>query len=257
MKPTALTTPILVLIITLLLLVFSAGSIFAIVLIRRRRASRSQVNALPTILAAYAPGVSSLTPTISSLVAQSTLLATAPIRLGVMPTHIGPKAVVRLSMDFACAGLARSASWGKTTIGLFGLALSSSLGSMASSPSQAGSDTMSDKDMDDLEAGRPRLAYDSDSDSVSMPPTPAIVFSFPSSDLVFNAVPEQDRGFLFVEGYEQEEEEEEEEEMPVATVQRGASKSSIITHMNNITHHKHVPRIATLSMGIITEKDEE
>ncbi|KAI0269399.1 hypothetical protein BC834DRAFT_968015 [Gloeopeniophorella convolvens] len=113
------------------ILLFASGTFFAFKYLARLRAIREdqglRTSVLPTLLERRARRTrkrASFPATVSALVAQSTLVATSPLRLSVLPANLGPKATIRWSMDFLCRGLERSLSWGKTTIGLFGLAAS-------------------------------------------------------------------------------------------------------------------------------------
>ncbi|KAA1465927.1 hypothetical protein DENSPDRAFT_846528 [Dentipellis sp. KUC8613] len=121
------TSPILtylgIILVLLFLIVLTLSSWFLIRTVRRRRTSRAtppRELVLCTLLAKDAPPT--FRATCAALIAQSTALATAPARLGVMPSQLGGQKLklLRDSMDFACQGLARSASWGTAAFGLFG-----------------------------------------------------------------------------------------------------------------------------------------
>jgi hypothetical protein len=62
-------------------------------------------------------------PTVSILAAQSTIVASSPLHLNVIP-EIEPPSTVGRSMNFLSRGLERSLSWGRATIDLFSLAVS-------------------------------------------------------------------------------------------------------------------------------------
>jgi hypothetical protein len=65
----------------------------------------------------------SFAPTVSTLAAQSTIVASSPLHLNVIP-EIERSSTVGRSMNFLCRGLERSLSWGRATIDLFGLGVS-------------------------------------------------------------------------------------------------------------------------------------
>ncbi|KAF8490917.1 hypothetical protein F5888DRAFT_1738740 [Russula emetica] len=74
-------------------------------------------------------------PTVSTLAAQSAIVASSPLHLNVIP-GIEPPSTVGRSMNFLCRGLERSSSWGRATIDLFSLAVSTRVFSLFSSPRQ-------------------------------------------------------------------------------------------------------------------------
>ncbi|KAI0250546.1 hypothetical protein BJV78DRAFT_553343 [Lactifluus subvellereus] len=121
-----------------LILLFMLGSFFTYQFIaHRRRAIRDnaflRTFSLPALLAEGACRVgkrTSFLPTVSTLVAQSTLVASSPLRLSIIPDKFGPPSTLRWSTDFICHGLERSLSWGRATVGLFGLAASASVASI-------------------------------------------------------------------------------------------------------------------------------
>ena len=65
----------------------------------------------------------SFAPTVSTLAAQSTIVASSPLHLNVIP-EIEPSSTVGRSMNLLSRGSKRSLSWGKATIDLFILAVS-------------------------------------------------------------------------------------------------------------------------------------
>ncbi|KAI0002883.1 hypothetical protein BJV74DRAFT_881867 [Russula compacta] len=66
-------------------------------------------------------------PTVSTLVSQSTIVASSPLHLGIILNSGSPSiSILRWSTDFLCRGLEQSLSWGRTTIGLLCLAVSTS-----------------------------------------------------------------------------------------------------------------------------------
>ena len=74
----------------------------------------------------------SFAPTVSTLAAQSTIVASSPLHLNVIP-EIEPSSTVGRSMNFLCRGLERSLSLGRATIGLFSLTVSTRVSSLFSS----------------------------------------------------------------------------------------------------------------------------
>lgn len=73
----------------------------------------------------------SFAPTVSTLAAQSTIVASSHLRLNVIP-EIEPSSTVGRSMNFLCRGLERSLSWGRATVDLFSLAVSGRVFSLVS-----------------------------------------------------------------------------------------------------------------------------
>lgn len=74
-------------------------------------------------------------PTVSILAAQSTIVASRPLHLNVIP-EIEPSSTARRLMNFLCRGLERSLSQGKAAIDLFSVAVSTRVFSLFSSPRQ-------------------------------------------------------------------------------------------------------------------------
>ncbi|TFY82577.1 hypothetical protein EWM64_g1440 [Hericium alpestre] len=154
-------------VISLVIFILLSGAAWYLVRgINRRRSSRAppRMLVLPTMLAREAPPT--LLATCSALIAQSTLLVTSPVRVGIMPEDLGGKKLLRHSMDFACQGMKRSVSWGKASIGLFGASLPSSTsdGSLSLSSDSILAKLLAlqghyDADFDNLEAGRKRQAF--------------------------------------------------------------------------------------------------
>jgi hypothetical protein len=113
--------------------IFVLGSFLAYqFVVHRRRAicgnAILRISGLPALLAegAHRDGKRTFFPTVSALIVQSTLVASSPLRLGIVPDKLGAQSTLRWSMDFICRGLGLSLSWGRATIGLFGLAASAS-----------------------------------------------------------------------------------------------------------------------------------
>jgi hypothetical protein len=125
-------------------LIFISGSFFAFrSIIRRRRPKHNNAHlctafglpAFPSNKEWRVRNQASLAPTVSTLATQSTIVASSPLHLNVIPEIEPPSAVYR-SMNFLCRGLERSLSWGRATIGVFGLAVSNRVFSLFSSPRQ-------------------------------------------------------------------------------------------------------------------------
>jgi hypothetical protein len=74
----------------------------------------------------------SFAPTVSTLAAQSTIIASSPLHLNVIP-EIEPSSTVGRSTNFLCRGRERSLSWGRATIDIFSLAVSTRVFSLFSS----------------------------------------------------------------------------------------------------------------------------
>ncbi|KAI0301933.1 hypothetical protein B0F90DRAFT_1816813 [Multifurca ochricompacta] len=123
------------------ILMFALGSLLARRLIAHRHHTihgntHLRAPSLPALLARRARKArnrASFSPTVSTLIAQSTLVASSPLRLDIMTDSFGSPSTIRWSMDFLCRGLERSLSWGRATIGLFGLAASASAASIQQS----------------------------------------------------------------------------------------------------------------------------
>jgi hypothetical protein len=77
----------------------------------------------------------SFAPTVSTLAAQSTIVASSPLHLNVIP-DLEPSSTVGWSMNLLYRGLERSLLWGRATIDLFSLAVSTRLFNLFSSPHQ-------------------------------------------------------------------------------------------------------------------------
>jgi len=77
----------------------------------------------------------SFAPTVSTLAAQSTIVASSPLHLNVIP-EIEPSSTVGRSMNFLRRGRERSLSWGRATIDLFSLAVSTRVFGLFSSQRQ-------------------------------------------------------------------------------------------------------------------------
>jgi hypothetical protein len=130
-------------IVNLKCVILSLSSIFIFVLVsflayqfivlRRRATCGNAVIRISNLPALFVEGASRCTfwkrtsffPTVSALVAQSTLVASSPLRLGIVPDKLGTLSAFPWSMDLICRGLERFLSWGRATIGLFGLVASS------------------------------------------------------------------------------------------------------------------------------------
>ena len=74
-------------------------------------------------------------PTVSTLAAQSTIVASSPLHLNVIP-EIEPSSTFGPSMNFLRRALERSLSWGRAIIDLFRLAISTCVFSLFSNPRQ-------------------------------------------------------------------------------------------------------------------------
>lgn len=76
----------------------------------------------------------SSSPAVSTLVSQSTIVASSPLHLGII-LNSGPPSIsiLRRSTDFLCRGLEQLLSWGRATIGLLCLAASTSAASIQQS----------------------------------------------------------------------------------------------------------------------------
>ncbi|KAH9978215.1 hypothetical protein BGW80DRAFT_799904 [Lactifluus volemus] len=103
-----------------LTLFFLLGSFLAYhFIINRRRATRG--NAILPIfsLPDLAEGACQRTvfPTVSALIAQSTLVASGPLCLAIVPDKLGATSTLRRPMNFSCRGLERPPSWERATIG--------------------------------------------------------------------------------------------------------------------------------------------
>src|SRR6266852_3729984 len=94
-------------------------------IIRRRRPIHDNVHlctafglpAFPSNEEWRARKQASFAPTVSTLAAQTTIVASSPLHLNVIP-EIEPSSTVGRSMSFLCRGLERSSSWGRATIDL-------------------------------------------------------------------------------------------------------------------------------------------
>lgn len=124
--------------------IFISGSFLALrSIIRRRRPIHDNARlctafglpAFPSNEERRVRKQASFAPTVSTLAAQSTIVASSPLHLNVIP-EIEPSSIVGRSMNCICQGLKRPLSWGRATIDLFSLAASTRVFSLFSSPRQ-------------------------------------------------------------------------------------------------------------------------
>ncbi|TFY55193.1 hypothetical protein EVG20_g9408 [Dentipellis fragilis] len=122
--PTQVNNNIFVLIAIVLAFLFLIILFFAIrdvirTIRRRRTSTLPQQLLLPQMLAQQAPPT--FLSTCSVLLAQSTLLATAPARVRLMPDELSGKRLLRHSWDTAYQGLKQSVTWTKASFSVFGV----------------------------------------------------------------------------------------------------------------------------------------